>query len=143
VITRQRGVVILAHGGLIAVVVLAAFWFVWRGDAARLERARAVAFCVAAFAQLFFAIGCRSDRVTAFALGCLRNPALLLAILLSALLQIVVVTLPHARSVFEVGHHLGGDWLLVIALALVPVTVIELAKWAGGPRSTARRGAVH
>jgi Ca2+-transporting ATPase len=85
---------------------------------------------VAAFAQLFFAIGCRSDRVTAFGLGFFKNPALLLAILLSGLLQVVIVTLPHTRSVFEIEQHLSSDWAFVIALALVPVTVIEVAKWA-------------
>jgi Ca2+-transporting ATPase len=143
VITRARGILILTHGTLVAAVVLWAFWSTWRGDAARLERARSVTFCVAAFAQLFFAIGCRSDRVTAFRLGFLRNPALLLAILLSSLLQVVIVTLPHAQSVFEVEHHVGGDWVFVVALALVPVTVIELAKWAGGFRSAPRAGSVH
>jgi Ca2+-transporting ATPase len=143
VITRARGILILTHGTLVAAVVLWAFWSTWRGDAARLERARSVTFCVAAFAQLFFAIGCRSDRVTAFRLGFLRNPALLLAILLSSLLQVVIVTLPHAQSVFEVEHHVGGDWVFVVALALVPVTVIELAKWATGFRSAPRAGSVH
>jgi Ca2+-transporting ATPase len=128
VITWPRGILILAHGAVVAAVVLGAYWMTWRGDDTRLERARAVTFCVAAFAQLFFAIGCRSDRVTAFALGFWRNPALLLAILLSSLLQVVIVTLPPARSVFEVGHRLAGDWPLVIALAVVPVTAIELAK---------------
>jgi Ca2+-transporting ATPase len=140
VITWERGFLILAHGALVAAVVLWAFWSTWRGDDAQLERARTVAFCVAAFTQLFFAIGCRSDRVTAFGIGFFRNPALLLAILLSALLQIVIVTVPHTQTVFEVEHHVRGDWAYVIVLALVPVTVIELAKWGGGFRSAARAG---
>jgi Ca2+-transporting ATPase len=138
VITRSRGILILAHGGLVAAVILGAFWSTWRGDDERLERARTVAFCVAAFAQLFFAVGCRSDRVTAVRLGFFRNPALLLAILLSALLQIVIVSLAPARAVFEVERHVGGDWATVIGLALVPVTVIEVAKWAALPLTRGR-----
>ena len=138
VITRGRGLVILAHGGLVAAVILGAFWSTWRGDAARLEQARTVAFCVAAFAQLFFAIGCRSDRVTAVRLGFWRNPALMLAILLSALLQVVIVSLPQARVVFEVERHVGGDWAFVLGLALVPVTVIEVAKWLTPSRTDPR-----
>jgi Ca2+-transporting ATPase len=89
---------------------------------------------VAAFAQLFFAIGCRSDRRTAFEIGFFRNPALLAAIAISALLQIVVVTLPVARPVFEVEADLGSGWPFVIGLALVPVSVIEVAKWLWGRR---------
>jgi Ca2+-transporting ATPase len=136
VITWQRGLVILAHGGLVAAVAVAAFWFTWRGseDPAAIERAQTTTFCVAAFAQLFFAIGCRSDRRTAFEIGFFRNPALLAAIAISALLQIVVVTLPVARPVFEVEADLGSGWPFVIGLALVPVSVIEVAKWLWGRR---------
>jgi P-type Ca2+ transporter type 2C len=136
VITWQRGIVILAHGGLVAAVTVAAFWFTWRGsdDPSAIERAQATTFCVAAFAQLFFAIGCRSDRRTAFEIGFFRNPALLAAIAISALFQIAVITLPVARPVFEVKDDLGSDWPLVIGLALVPVSVIEVAKWLWGRR---------
>jgi Ca2+-transporting ATPase len=131
VITWQRGRVILAHGGLVAAVTLVAFWFTWRGsdDPAAIERAQTTTFCVAAFAQLFFAIGCRSDRRTAFGIGFFRNPPLLAAIAISALLQVAVVTLPMARPVFEVRAELGAGWAFVIALALVPVSVIEVVKW--------------
>ncbi len=131
VITRRQGLVIFAHGGLVAAVTLTAFWLTWRGsnDPAAIERAQATTFCVAAFAQLLFAIGCRSDRRTAFGIGFFRNPALLAAIAISALLQVAVVTLPVARPVFEVRAELDGGWLFVVLLALVPVTVIEAAKW--------------
>jgi Ca2+-transporting ATPase len=95
-----------------------------------LPEARTVTFCVAAFSQLLFAIGCRSDRVTAVELGFFTNPWLLAAIAVSALLQVSVVTLPYAQDVFQVGSQLGREWLLVIGLSLVPVTVIELGKLA-------------
>jgi len=128
VIPWDRGLVILAHGGLVAVVATGVFWWSWQGDAARLPHARTLTFCVAAFAQLFFAIGCRSERLTAFQIGFFSNPSLLLAIILSALLQFAVVMLPFARPVFEVGTYLGWDWLVVLGLALVPVSVIEISK---------------
>ena len=69
---------------------------------------------------------CSSDL-----LGFFRNPALLAAIAISSLLQVVVVTLPFTRPVFEVKTDLGREWLLVIALAVVPLLVIE-----GGKRLT-------
>jgi Ca2+-transporting ATPase len=130
VITPARGALILAHGVLVAAVVLVAFWWTWQGDPARLPHARTVTFCVAAFSQLLFALGCRSDRVTAFELGFFTNPWLLGAIAVSMLLQASVVTLPYAQDVFQVGAELGRDWLLVAGLSLVPVTAIELAKVA-------------
>ncbi len=129
VIDWARGGLILVHGVIVAAVAIVAFRWTWGGDPARLPHARTVTFCVAAFSQLFFAIGCRSDRRTAIDLGFFSNPWLLAAVALSALLQVTVVTLPYAQDVFEVGSQLGRDWLLVIGLALVPVTVIEVAKW--------------
>jgi P-type Ca2+ transporter type 2C len=130
VITPGRGALILVHGVIVAAVSLVAFWWTWQGDPAELPHARAVTFCVAAFSQLFFAIGCRSDRRTAVEIGFFSNPWLLVAIAISMLLQASVVTLPYAQDVFHVRGQLGGDWLWVLGLALVPVTVIEVAKVA-------------
>ncbi len=49
-----------------------------------------------------------------------------------------MVTLPYAQDVFQVGSKLGGEWLWILILSLVPVTVIELAKGAfAGTRLTA------
>jgi Ca2+-transporting ATPase len=136
VLTWARGLTVVAHGAVVAAVCTAGFWWSWRGsdDPAVIAHAQAVTFCVAAFAQLLFAIGCRSDRFTAFAIGFWRNPALLVAIVLSGLLQIAVVMLPVTRPVFDVPRGLGSEWLAVLGLALVPVTVIEVAKWIPRPR---------
>jgi Ca2+-transporting ATPase len=138
VITPARGALILAHGVIVAAASLGAFWWTWGGDPARLPHARTATFCVAAFSQLLFAIGCRSDRLTAFELGLFTNPWLLGAIAVSMLLQASVVTLPYAQDVFQVGAELGRDWLLVAGLSLVPVTLIELAKCAVRLTSTRR-----
>jgi Ca2+-transporting ATPase len=135
VVTMRRGLVILAHGALMAAVTLGGFWCMWRGstDTTVIEHAQAMTFCTAALAQLFFALACRSDRRTAIAVGFFRNPALLAAITISVLLQVVVVTLPFTRHVFEVKTNIGHEWLLVVALALVPAVVIEAGKrlWSG------------
>jgi P-type Ca2+ transporter type 2C len=128
VITRKRGLLILFHGTLIASVAGLGFWVTYQGDEMHLARARAVAFCVTAFSQLFFAIGCRSQRFTMPELGLFSNPYLFGAIVISGLLQLSVVTLPFAQPVFGVATHLAWEWLLIGALALTPVTIIELVK---------------
>ena len=151
VIPWGRGLEIVAHGSLVAAVSVAAFWMVWRGDDARLVHARTVTFCVAAFAQLLFAIGCRSDRRPGFGRGMFANPALLVAIAVSALVQVAVVMLPPTQSVFEVAA--GGPaahWPLVIGLAVVPLAVVEGSKliasfvrWAGSQRGAESRRSSH
>jgi Ca2+-transporting ATPase len=128
VITWSRGRTIACHGALVAAVTLGAFWAAYRGDTARLPHARTVTFCVAAFAQLLFVFACRSSRRTAWQLGLTSNPALLVAVAVSALLQVSVVMLPFARPVFEVGMELGADWGWVLLAALVPLVVVEASK---------------
>ena len=92
------------------------------------EHARAVAFSTMAFAQLFFAFGCRSQRRTLPELGPFTNPYLFGAIAISGLLQLGVVTLPFARPVFDMTTNPLQEWVLVFFLALTPVTVIEVLK---------------
>jgi Ca2+-transporting ATPase len=132
VITWSRGRTIAVHGAIMAVVILGAFWATYRGDDARLPHARTVTFCVAAFAQLLFAFACRSERRTAWQLGLATNPALLVAVVVSALLQVSVVMLPFARPVFEVGTELGADWILVVVAAALPLAIVEGFKYVKG-----------
>jgi len=54
------------------------------------------------------------------------NPALLVAIVVSALVQVAVVMLPPAQSVLEVAAGgPGAHWPLVFGLALIPLAVVE------------------
>ena len=138
VISWSRGIQIVVHGTLVAAVCLVAFWLAWQGDDTRVRHARTVTFCVAAFAQLFFAIGCRSDHRTAIQLGFFTNPALVMAVVLSALVQLAVVMLPPTQSVLEVGAIPLGEWGLVLGLAVVPVTVLEVAKLLASLRPGSR-----
>ncbi len=128
VITWQRGLLILAHGFLMAAVAMIGFAVVYQNDETQLPRARMAAFCVLAYAQLFYSFACRSRRYTLPELGLFSNPYLFGAIAVSGLLQLSVVTLPWAQPLFETAGQFGWEWALIIALALTPVTVIEVAK---------------
>ena len=132
VVTLRRGLLIVTHGILMAAAAMIGFWWIYQGQQENLPQARTVAFCTMAFSQLFFSLSCRSLRRTMPELGPLTNPYLLGAIALSAALQLGTVLLPFARPVFEVSHQLASEWLLIIALALAPVTIVEVAKlvWA-------------
>ncbi|MCA9265963.1 MAG: cation-translocating P-type ATPase, partial [Planctomycetales bacterium] len=128
VITPERGLLILSHGVLIAAASIAGFWLTYQGDDAHLPLARTVTFCIVAFSQLFFSIGCRSHHATMPQLGPFTNPYLILAIVISGLLQLAVVILPFAQPVFEVTESLGSSWTLIVLLSLAPITVIEVSK---------------
>jgi P-type Ca2+ transporter type 2C len=128
VLDGRRGSVILLHGLLMAGIAAIGFWSVLQHDPQHPERARSAAFGIMAFSQLFFAIGCRSQSRIMPKLGLFSNPWLLSAIVLSVLLQFGIMLAPFARSVFEVARHELWEWLLILGLSLIPVTVIELYK---------------
>ena len=131
VITLRRGLLMLAHGGLIAAAAIVGFWLVYdpqhveastcRGPGRRPSASRPIA-------QLAYSFACRSQRYTLPELGLFSNPYLFAAIAVSGLLQLSVVTLPFAQPIFETAANLRGEWLWIIVLSLAPVTVIEVAK---------------
>jgi Ca2+-transporting ATPase len=128
VITLRHAIAILLHGVLIAAAGIAVFLLVRQVDGISIEQVRTATFCTIAFAQLFFAIACRSPWRTMPELGPFSNPYLLSAIVGSVLLQIATVTLPGLRRVFGVDELPTWHWCLIFLLALAPVTIVEMTK---------------
>jgi Ca2+-transporting ATPase len=152
VITPRRGFLILFHGTIMALALSFGFALARGEDPApaegaaagnegestalsedigldpRLDHARTIAFCVMAFSQLFYSYACRSQYTTLPELGFVSNPHLCIATAISAALQMGVVLLPFAQGVFKTVPLSVGEWLMVLGLALVPVTVAESGK---------------
>ena len=138
VIDRRRGLRVLYHGSLNAAVTAVAFYAVYRGNEANLPAARTAAFATLAFAQLLFSFGCRSFRYTLPQLGVLSNPWLVAAIAVSAVLQGAAVGLPPMRRLFKVETTgFVWEWVMIVALASFPVSVVEIAKLLRARRATA------
>jgi P-type Ca2+ transporter type 2C len=127
VITRRRGMQMLMHGVLIAGVTFIGFLMVYRHGPSQLVRAQTAAFCILSYSQLFYSFSCRSQRYTMPELGPFTNRHLLWAILISGLLQLGVF-LPYVQKLFKVERSLGWDWLMILGLSLLPVTIIEVIK---------------
>lgn len=127
-LSGRLGLVIGLQGVLVGFSALAAFGVVYMNHPDDLERARTMAFCVLVYGELLRALVARSQTLTLFQLGLFTNPILLVAIAVSCLLQIGVVTLPFARPVFETVGHAPWEWVVLAVLALTPATVIELMK---------------
>ncbi len=123
-ISRGRVVEILFHGLLVGGISFVAFLGILRFHPGEPAAARAVTFCVIAFAQLFYALACRSRRRTVWQLGLLTNRALAGALALSGVLQLGAAALAGETRVWTDPR----VWALG-ALALVPLLVCELVKW--------------
>ncbi|MEX2186730.1 MAG: cation-translocating P-type ATPase [Pirellulales bacterium] len=138
VITWERGLLIVFHGCLMAAAALSGFYFAYEGIEANEAVARDTAFCIVAFSQLAYAFSCRSPRRTMPELGLRTNLPILAAIAISTTLQLAVVFLPAAQTVFRTEAAAQAPWLWIVALSLAPVTVVELGKLLATRRELAR-----
>jgi Ca2+-transporting ATPase len=126
-LTARVGWSIAFQGLLIGTVGLIAFGVSY-SKSHDAESARAMTFCVVVYAELLRSLAARSQTLTLAQLGFFSNPALLLAVVVSGLLQVSVAIVPFAERVFDVPAHNRHEWLLIALLALGPVTLIEFGK---------------
>ncbi len=123
------GGMVLGQGLLLALVGLAAFNYGLSFEG-NIDRARTLAFSVVVYGELFRALAARSRIWTFWQLRPETNPYLFAAVTISVLLQISILTMPFAQPIFQVTSHTFMEWLILITLALTPVTLIELFKLA-------------
>jgi Ca2+-transporting ATPase len=128
VIDRAEGAFIVLRGLLVAAMMAVGFAWFHGGDEHNVAHARVIAFAVAAYSQLLYAFAFRSEQRTLPELGLFSNRPLVFAIIGAGLLQLAVLELPFARDVFGVERPIGGDWVLIAVLAVIPVSVIEIHK---------------
>lgn len=127
ILSLGLGLAIVWQGALVGAVGLIAFAFGYlqHGD---VERARAMTFCVVVYAELLRALAARSQTMTLGELGLFSNPQILLAIVVSGMLQVSVAVIPFTQRVFDVPAHTAAEWMVVVLLAIAPVTFIEMGK---------------
>lgn len=93
-----------------------------------LDYARTMAFVVLAASQLFYSLSMRNSSKSIFQVGIFTNKALIGAIIVGFLLQIIVISVPFLATAFGVHGLPLNDWLLVIGFSLVPLIVNEFIK---------------
>ncbi|MGI6037265.1 MAG: cation-translocating P-type ATPase [Limnochordia bacterium] len=117
---------VLRHGILIGGSTLGAYN--WALTNYSYPVAQTVAFMVLAFSQLVHSFNARSLHWSLFSRRLGSNPQLFLAVLISALLQLAVLTIPPLQTVFDVVPVPGQVWLVAILLSLLPLPLVELGK---------------
>jgi len=128
----------MGYGALIAISMAVGFAYVRWTSESSVGSARTVAFCIACYSQIFFAFGCRNERLVFPQLGPFSNGAMLAAIVVSGLLQLATVLIPAAQAVFDTVRPTTDQWFVIFAVSLMPVTVLELSKLARRADSRAR-----
>ncbi|RYD04622.1 hypothetical protein N752_14710 [Desulforamulus aquiferis] len=84
------------------------------------ELARTMAFNTLVFFQLFFVFSCRSERHSILEVGLFGNPQLVLAVMISAALQLSVNYIGFLQPIFQTVPLELKHWVIIISIALVP-----------------------
>jgi len=124
-LTPWRLRMIFGQGLLMAVTALLVFVISLDDPAHDLADARTLTFTVMVMVQLLHAFSCRSDRRSLFSLGLWTNKPLLVAAVVSAVLQAGILLVPWSQDVFKVAALTAEQWQLVLGFGLLPLILIE------------------
>jgi Ca2+-transporting ATPase len=133
----DRGRRILTRGAVLTALVLVPAYLLWdHGD----DAWQTVLFSAVAFAELAGGFAMRSERVSLRRLGVLGNRAMLGAVGLTVALQVVLVTVPFPRDLFDLEALAAGHWLGIVGIALAYAAAVETEKWASHRWRSGARG---
>ncbi len=122
-----RGMVqfIVGIGIIMSVLAIGAAWELWRlGD----PRWQTVLFTTLVFSQLAVAVSTRSETNWAFSVGLFTNRSMVLAVVLTVVLQLVVIYLPLANEIFQTQPLTPAELGLTFGLAVLTFIIVELWK---------------
>src|SRR5690606_5072586 len=134
------GVGIAWQGILLGLLTLGAYW--WGLNHGTPAQARTLAFATLVFTQLAHSFNVRSTDASLFTIGWFTNRPLLLAVAVSAVLQLAVMTVPFLEPVFDVTPLDAQHWRVLLPAAAAPWVGVELVKALRRRSSAARRGAL-
>jgi Ca2+-transporting ATPase len=126
---------LLLRCGFLAVLlgVGVALLFAWTLRHYDLREARTAAFSAIVVFEWLVAFNARSDELTIFRLGVLRNRPLLLALAIAVLLQLAVVHLPFMHGPFNTVPMHAVEWAMAMTLG-VGMFVAETLRKLFAPR---------
>lgn len=107
---------IITRGIQIGLSTLGVFYAVYylRND---LALARTMSFATLVFCQMFHVFDCRSEFSTIFKVGIFSNIYLVIAVMISSIMQLSVIYHPLLRSVFCTVPLSIYDWLLILTVS--------------------------
>jgi Ca2+-transporting ATPase len=127
----------------VVLIPLFAYYYYWnpRGLADPeqvLIEAQTMVFITLVLAEMVNAFNCRSDHLSLFKVGALKNRFLLVSVLISLALMVAVIEWDPLAALFHTTPLRWQDWLLALGLALSLLPVVELSKWLSRGRRRRR-----
>jgi len=117
VFSNGLGKKILVRGLQIGAATLFVFWLALHLGDGDIVLARTMAFSTLVFSQLFHVFHCKSERYSPFEVGILSNPALVVAVACSTLMQLTVIYLPALQPIFQTTSLNWVHWSVILLVA--------------------------
>jgi Ca2+-transporting ATPase len=135
-----RGMVqfIIGIGIVMSVLSIGATFSLWREGATE-GHWRTVLFTTLVLSQLAVAIGTRSEEESLFKIGLFTNRSMVLAVVLTIVLQLIVIYLPFANTIFDTAPLTLPELGICFGLALVTFIIVELWKAVARSRRRAKK----
>ncbi|MHA1607512.1 MAG: calcium-transporting P-type ATPase, PMR1-type [Candidatus Freyarchaeota archaeon] len=128
-ITKGSAMELAGCGILMACVTLLVYSTrLWNEFGFNYEEARALAFVTLIMFQLFNAINYRSEKISIFKLNPFSNKYLVLALMVSFVLQLLVIYVPSLQPLFKTFPLSVRDWVTVLLAASTIILLYELKK---------------
>lgn len=118
IFARKLGLIIMGRGLYIGVITLVVFTisliYCRLNGISDLNLPRTMALTTLVFCQLFYVFECRSENYTTFTLGFFSNKFLLIAVLISVIMQLGVIYTPFLQNVFKTVPLEIWQWVLIL-----------------------------
>lgn len=89
-----------------------------------LDKARTMVFTFSVVFELLFIFNCRSEKHSVFRIGISGNKKLLLAVIISFILQLLVIYVPFLQSIFKTVPLSLYDWMIIILFSSSSLLVL-------------------
>ena len=126
IFSGKMGFNIFSQGIFIGIVTLIAFYYGYSQYS--LEVGETMAFGTLSFTQLWQSLNSRSDHFSLLKLGFFSNKYLVLAILISGILQLTVMLIPYFQNVFKIVPLNLFQWLIIIFISFAAIPYVEILK---------------
>jgi len=116
---------IILFGVVLSIIALLSSYLLWREND---QGWQTVLFSTLVFAQLGMALSVRSERESLFRTGLLTNKPMILAIVVTVLLQLVLIYWGPAQSLFHLEPLSARDLIISFALGMLVIVLVEIWK---------------
>ncbi len=114
---------------MVDVFLLLLFFVLLKFTSYSLDYIRTFIFTALALDSLFYVFACKSFRKTIIKQNFFSNKLLIVAVLIGFSLQMLAVYEPHLQKIFDTVGLSLQSWMLLIALSLLKLITVEIAKY--------------